>query len=120
MKAIRRFTVRSVLPENLRPLAALSQNLRWSWHRQTRDFFASLDPKVWDEVGHDPVALLGSIPTEKLAELSANPDVVRQAADLERELNDYLTKPLWFQSDFHSPTNRRLSLISRPNSASLR
>lgn len=103
MKAIRRFTVRSVLPENLKPLAGLSQNLRWSWHRKTRDFFASLDPAVWDEVGHDPVAFLGSVSTEKLAELSANPDIVHQAEELERELNDYLNKPLWYQSEFHNP-----------------
>lgn len=103
MKAIRRFTVRSVLPDNLKPLGNLAQNLRWSWHRQTRDFFASLDPKVWDEVGHDPVAFLGSISTEKLAELSANPDVVRQAEELDRDLSDYINKPLWYESDFNNP-----------------
>ncbi|MCI6584082.1 MAG: alpha-glucan family phosphorylase [Mobiluncus sp.] len=102
MKAIRRFTVRSVLPDNLKPLANLAQNLRWSWHRPTRDFFASLDPQVWDEVGHDPVAFLGSVSTEKLAELSANPDIVNQAQELDRGLSDYLSKPLWFESEFNN------------------
>ncbi|WP_373412833.1 DUF3417 domain-containing protein, partial [Streptomyces sp. NRRL B-24572] len=36
MKAIRRFTVRPVLPDTLRPLADLAHNLRWSWHEPTR------------------------------------------------------------------------------------
>lgn len=102
MKAIRRFTVRSVLPENLLPLAKLAQNLRWSWHRPTRDFFASLDPQVWDEVGHDPVAFLGSISTEKLAELSANQQIVQRAEELDEDLNDYLHKPLWYESEFRN------------------
>ena len=44
MKAIRRFTVRTVLPDNLTALEELSLNLRWSWHPATRDLFASIDP----------------------------------------------------------------------------
>ena len=39
VKAIRRFTVRTVLPEPIRPLARLASNLRWSWHRPTRELF---------------------------------------------------------------------------------
>ena len=31
VRAIRRFTVRTVLPENLAPLEELAINLRWSW-----------------------------------------------------------------------------------------
>lgn len=103
MKAIRRFTVRSVLPENLKPLANLAQNLRWAWHRPSRDFFVTLDSKIWDEVGHDPVAFLGAISTEKLNELATNEDIVRRANELDRELSDYLTKPLWFESEFNNP-----------------
>ncbi len=47
MKAIRRFTVRPVLPETLLPLTDLARNLRWSWHAETRELFQSVDPEGW-------------------------------------------------------------------------
>ena len=62
MKAIRRFTVRPVLPEPLRPLSDLARNLRWSWHAETRDLFQSVDPECWAASGCDPVRLLGDVP----------------------------------------------------------
>ena len=40
MRAIRRLTVRTVLPEALEPLGELVANLRWSWHPATQDVFA--------------------------------------------------------------------------------
>ena len=44
MRAIRRFTVRPVLPAALAPLGDLARNLRWSWHPPTQDLFAAVDP----------------------------------------------------------------------------
>ena len=55
VRAIRRFTVRPVLPEALQPLAELAGNLRWSWHPETQDLFESVDPAAWQAAGHDPV-----------------------------------------------------------------
>ena len=43
VRAIRRFTVRPVLPEPLHALGELAGNLRWSWHPPTQDLFAAVD-----------------------------------------------------------------------------
>src|SRR4029079_2952294 len=72
MRAIRRFTVRTTLPEPLAPLGELVTNLRWSWHPETRDLFAAVDPEVWAAGGHDPLRLLGAVSPERLAELAAD------------------------------------------------
>src|SRR5206468_2816528 len=72
MRAIRRFTVRTVLPEPLAPLAELAANLRWSWHTPTRDLFAAVDQRQWEAVGGDPVRLLGAVRTERLAILASD------------------------------------------------
>ncbi|MGB0190279.1 MAG: DUF3417 domain-containing protein, partial [Nocardioides sp.] len=58
MRAIRRFTVRPVLPPELSPLSDLALNLRWSWHPPTQDVFSAVDPDLWEETGRDPVRLL--------------------------------------------------------------
>ena len=54
MRAIRRFTVRPVLPPSLRPLEDLVTNLRWSWHPETQDLFQSVSPEAWAASHHDP------------------------------------------------------------------
>ncbi len=39
-------------------LQDMAYNLRWAWHSPTRKLFRSLDPELWEQVGHNPVALL--------------------------------------------------------------
>jgi starch phosphorylase len=103
VKAIRRFTVRTVLPEALRQLEELVLNLRWSWHHETLDLFRSVDPELWEDVGHDPVRLLGEVSTERLATLAADRRFLRRLQDLSEDLRDYLTAPRWYQSIEDSP-----------------
>ncbi|MDJ0357898.1 alpha-glucan family phosphorylase [Paenarthrobacter sp. PH39-S1] len=97
MKAIRRFTVRTVLPEPISPLAALATNLRWSWHLPTRELFATLHPRIWEESKHDPVTFLGSVSREELRQLAADPAVVARVQRANDDLKRYLTKPRWYQ-----------------------
>ncbi|WLW52108.1 glycosyltransferase family 1 protein [Streptomyces sp. YU58] len=98
MKAIRRFTVRPVLPEPLRPLSDLARNLRWSWHTETRDLFQSVDPEHWAEVKGDPVRLLGSVRPERLAELAEDRRFLRRLTAVTDDLNDYVTGDRWYQA----------------------
>ncbi len=98
MKAIRRFTVRTVLPEPLRPLGELAQNLRWSWHPETRELLQSVDPGGWRAAGGDPVRLLGAVPAERLAALARDRRFLRRLGAASEDLTDYLTNPRWYQS----------------------
>ncbi|MFJ3789025.1 alpha-glucan family phosphorylase [Kitasatospora sp. NPDC090091] len=98
MKAIRRFTVRTVLPEQLQPLHELALNLRWSWHPETRDLFRSVDPEVWAATGEDPVRLLGEVPAARLAALAADRRFLRRLGDLADDLREYLAGPRWYQA----------------------
>ena len=98
MKAIRRFTVRTVLPESLAAVSALAANLRWSWHEPTKALFARIDPERWDDLDHDPVALLGAVDPARLDELAADPSFMAEAEALRADLTAYLEQPRWYQS----------------------
>ncbi|MFG2517183.1 glycosyltransferase family 1 protein [Streptomyces sp. NPDC048584] len=98
MKAIRRFTVRPVLPEPLRPLSDLARNLRWSWHAETRDLFRSVDPARWAAAGADPVRLLGSVATERLTELAGDRDFLERLDAVAADLDAYMTGERWYQA----------------------
>ncbi|WP_235438725.1 DUF3417 domain-containing protein, partial [Streptomyces yangpuensis] len=90
MKAIRRFTVRPVLPESLLPLTGLARNLRWSWHTETRELFQSVDPEGWQAAGGDPVRLLGTVSAARLEELAADRRFLRRLAVAAADLDDYV------------------------------
>ncbi|MGK5557376.1 alpha-glucan family phosphorylase [Actinomadura kijaniata] len=98
MKAIRRFTVRTVLPEPLVPLEELILNLRWSWHHETLDLFRSVDPALWETVRHDPVRLLGEVGPARLQRLAADRRFLRQLNDTAEDLREYLTADRWYQT----------------------
>src|SRR6516164_6287948 len=97
MKALRRFTVRAHLPERLAALDQLSINLRWSWDKPTQDLFATIDPTLWEQCDSDPVALLGAVKPARLDELALDEGFLRRLDELAADLNDYLSRPLWYQ-----------------------
>ncbi|TDE00415.1 alpha-glucan family phosphorylase [Jiangella asiatica] len=97
MRAIRRLMVRTVLPEPLAALGDLVTNLRWSWHQPTQELFSAVDPGLWDEVGHDPVRLLGEVTPERLAELAADPAFLGLVRATHDDLQNYLTEARWYQ-----------------------
>ena len=104
VRAIRRFTVRPVLPEPLQALGELAGNLRWSWHPETQDLFASVDASAWEASGHDPVRFLGAVPLARLDQLARDADFLRQLAAARADLEQYLTGERWYQRSASSET----------------
>jgi glycogen phosphorylase len=98
VRAIRRFTVRPVLPPALEPLSELVTNLRWSWHPETQDLFAAVDPEIWESSRQDPVRLLGAVSPERLGQLANDRRFLRRLDLAEADLEDYLTGDRWYQS----------------------
>jgi starch phosphorylase len=98
VRAIRRFTVRPVLPEPLAPLHALMLNLRWSWRAETLDLFASMDPAGWERADGDPVRLLAEIGPDRLASLAADGSFLRRLHAAAEDLGQYLSGPRWYQA----------------------
>jgi starch phosphorylase len=96
VRAIRRFTVRPVLPEVLKPLGDLAKNLRWSWHADTQDLFRAVDPALWEASGGDPVRLLADVSVERLQALSNDKRFLKNLKVIQADLADYLTGDLWF------------------------
>ena len=97
VRAIRRFTVRPVLPTALSALGELAGNLRWSWHPPTQDLFESIDPELWEKSRQDPVKLLGLVPADLLARLAEDADFLARLEAARADLADYLGGPRWYQ-----------------------
>lgn len=97
MRAQRSFTVRPHIPAPLAALERLATNLRWSWDRPTRDLFTAIDPRIWDEGGHDPARVLAEVDPARLDALAADADFLGRLAAAEAALDAYVELPRWFQ-----------------------
>jgi glycogen phosphorylase len=97
VRAIRRFSVRTVLPERISALGELASNLRWSWHPATRELFSGIDPQRWITVSKDPVAMLSAFSASELKRLASNEDFVARVDAAAEDLATYLSKPRWYQ-----------------------
>ncbi|ADB33956.1 alpha-glucan phosphorylase [Kribbella flavida DSM 17836] len=103
MRAIRRFSVRPVLPEPLTGLGTLVNNLRWAWHPETQDVFEAVDPQLWRSTGGDPVRLLGEVPAARLDELANDQAFLRRLELAVTDLHGYVSDDRWFQAAAGSP-----------------
>jgi glycogen phosphorylase len=112
VRAIRRFTVRPVLPGPLAALGDLAGNLRWSWHPPTQDVFQEVDPDVWDSVAHDPVRLLGAVGRSRLDQLSSDTEFLGRLENARADLEAYLTGERWYQRQDSQDVPRAIGYFS--------
>ena len=62
------------IPENLRPLEEMANNLWWSWHEDAAELFRRVDPEQWEKVKGNPIELLDRISLVQYKELEENAD----------------------------------------------
>ena len=110
IKALRTFRVHPRLPAELQPLTDLAANLRWAWDQPTEELFRWADPDAWEEVGRNPVALLGGLSPERAETLVDDAAFLSQLAEVHADLKRYLSRPRWAQS--HKPQPPRIAYFS--------
>jgi starch phosphorylase len=72
-------------------LCTMAQNLWWSWDDEATSLFRELDPVLWRQVAHNPVAMLQSIDLDKLQE-RANQLVLHSRINYTyRRMQEYLS-----------------------------
>ena len=110
IRALRTFRVHPSLPEALQPLTELAANLRWAWDRRTVEVFRWVDADAWDEVGGNPVALLGKLSPGRAEALADEAAFMTELTEVHADLQRYLEKPRWAQAV--KPTPPRVAYFS--------
>lgn len=93
MKAIYIFNVLARLPERLKPLNTLANNLWFSWHHDIGNLFRRMDAELWESSKHNPVYMLGTIRQERLEELVRDAGFLAQMDRLHEDLERYVSVP---------------------------
>ncbi len=96
------------LPARIEGLASIAMNLWWSWNREARGLFRSMDRMLWHRVRHNPLDFLCQVdPARVAASASDSRFLQRYDEVMLRMQHDLTTKGTWF-------TNRYPELTGRP------
>jgi len=96
MPSVRSFTVLPALPDALKDLECIAQNVFWSWNPECIDLFKRIDSNLWSAGGHNPVKLLGNISQLKLESLAENEGFLGELQRVTEKLKGYLGGPTWY------------------------
>ena len=89
----RDITVKSRIPEELKPLDEISKNLWWSWNSQATNMFQTISPKIWKSTAGNPVQMLQETSYERLEEIITDKALMRQINDVYDDFRAYMVAP---------------------------
>ncbi|MFX0084467.1 MAG: alpha-glucan family phosphorylase [Candidatus Hodarchaeota archaeon] len=89
------------IPERIKRLKELAENLVWVWRPKARDLFKKLDHPSWVYTGHTPVRMLQIMPQDRLLAASKDPAFLKRydavMYDFDKELD---SKNTWFSQNY--------------------
>ncbi len=83
-------SIKSRLPKQLECLDELAHNMWWAWNYEARDLFKSLDDKLYDEVGHNPVLLLERLGYDRKEAIVKDKTIMKRVNDVYGKFRAYM------------------------------
>ncbi len=112
MRDVLVYTVLPKLPDRLRPLMDLADNLSFSWNQEVIDLFRSVDQNLWEETNHNPKGILGRMGQDRIAELLADEGFLLQMDRLYGEFKRYREDPKTYEFGLETPCDFRVAYFS--------
>ena len=107
------------LPARIEGLSALAINLSWSWSREARALFRSIDEALWHLTRHNPLELLCRVDPARIAACASDRDFLRRYDEVMARLarRDRPASDTWFARSLSRAATAGRSPTSAPSSA---
>jgi len=88
----KRIIVKSNLPESLKDLNELTNNLWWTWDDEAQSLFEQISPELWYACEHNPVILFEQVDYDRLVELSNNQNYIQKLKEVFKRFQAYMSE----------------------------
>ncbi len=95
---IHSFEVVPSLPEPLRPLLRIANNLWWTWHPEAVELFTRLDRDLWRSSHHNPVKMLGMVSQETLNAAAKDEGYLTSLSLAVENIDRHMSRTPWLES----------------------
>ena len=85
--------VKTNLPESLKKLEEIAQNLWWVWNSEAKNLFRKIDAEAWIEAHSNPIHLLNLLSYEKLVSLGNDAVFVKKLDAIYDNFKSYMSVP---------------------------
>ena len=97
---IHSFNVQPNLPESIKFLEELANDMWFTWNWQAILLFVQVDPKLWTASKRNPKWFLGCVPQKRFEELSKDPEFVANVNRVKEAYYQYKKNPqTWYQQN---------------------
>lgn len=80
------------LPDALSGLERLCKNLWWCWNDNAKALFKYIDPDIWHESGHNPMAILDNVSLKRYNRLAKDQDFLNNLASVMENFDAYMAE----------------------------
>ena len=106
------FIVMPALPDKLKPILDIVDNLWWCWNSDAIELFKRMNVDIWEETYHNPKAMLGLISQERLEELSNDTSFISHMEMVKSDLDKYMNMQTWFDTTFPEHKDKKIAYFS--------
>ena len=98
--------IKPSLPASIKFIEELAKNIWWTWNKEAESLFKYMDPELWEEVEHNPVALIEKLSMRQLNRLENDPVFHEKLEKVENNFRNYMAaekKPqqiIYFSMEF--------------------
>ena len=101
MYVFNRVTVVPQLPERVKKLPEIANNLWWSWNTEFLKLFLDIDVDLWDRIGKNPVKFLKLVSQEKIEKMAEDPNFLKKYDRVVENYENYMNSTdTWFNKTY--------------------
>ena len=113
IKIIREFPNNYNLPRRLEGLTRIAHNLWWVWNQDGQQLFKFIDPLLWDDVNHNPVAFLRKVERHRLNNAASLPAYLDHYDRTLARMDAYMQqKDTWFNTTYPKIKDKTIAYFS--------
>jgi glycogen phosphorylase len=106
------FKVVPNLPDRLKPLRALAQNVWFSWNPLCLQLFQSLSRDLWEESGHNPVLMLEMLDQARIEEVMKDEGFLDHMDRVARSFERYMANTAAYSFHLDKPVDYKVAYLS--------
>ena len=92
---VKQLLVLPTVPDRLKPLQEMANNLWFSWNFDVVRLFIRLDPEMWEACYQNPIEMLSRLPQESLAKAAQDEAFLISLDRVYEKYKDYLSRKKW-------------------------